>query len=113
MAALLVQTVNPAVSTGTITATPTNTLVGSLILVFVGASASIHAVEDQVVTTAGAQTGTMTAGGTLPLWDAGVATFVVAQGKGDSGANYNSPRHIIVGDVIAGGGAMSRSEVAN
>src|SRR3954470_5702580 len=35
----LVQTVNPTVSTGTITATVTNTLEGSLILVFVGSSA--------------------------------------------------------------------------
>lgn len=35
----LVQTVNPSTSTGTITATPTNTLVGSLLLVFVGSSA--------------------------------------------------------------------------
>lgn len=39
MAATLVQTVNPATSTGTITATPTRTAQGSLLLVFVGTSA--------------------------------------------------------------------------
>lgn len=48
------------------------------------AAASIHAIEDLTVTTTGTQTGIMTAGGTLPLWDVGVATFVVAQGKGDT-----------------------------
>jgi len=42
------------------------------------ASASLHAIEDKVVSAIGTQTGTMTAGGTSPLWDTGVATFVIA-----------------------------------
>lgn len=41
------------------------------------ANASLHAIEDLTVTSIGAQTGTMTAGGTLPVWDIGVATFVI------------------------------------
>lgn len=41
-------------------------------------NASLHAVEDKIVSVTGTQTGTMTAGGTLPVWDTGIATFVIA-----------------------------------
>lgn len=41
------------------------------------ASASLHAIEDKTVSTIGAQTGLMTAGGTLPVWDVGLATFII------------------------------------
>lgn len=41
-------------------------------------AASIHAIEDKIVSVTGTQTGTMTAGGTLPVWDVGLATFVIA-----------------------------------
>lgn len=65
------------------------------------AAASVHSIQDATASSAGAQTGLMTAGGTLPVWDVGLATFVIARGVGDS--LYN---HIIVGD------GMSRSEIA-
>lgn len=42
------------------------------------AAASLHAIEDKTVAVVGTQTGTMTAGGTLPVWDVGLATFVIA-----------------------------------
>jgi hypothetical protein len=42
------------------------------------AAASLHAIEDKTVAALGTQTGTMTAGGTLPVWDVGLATFVIA-----------------------------------
>lgn len=45
------------------------------------AAASLHSIEDLTVTTIGTQTGLMTAGGTLPVWDVGVATFVIAGSK--------------------------------
>lgn len=44
------------------------------------ASASLHSIEDATVSVIGAQTGLMTAGGTLPVWDVGVATFILADG---------------------------------
>lgn len=66
------------------------------------AAASIHAIEDLTTSVIGTQTGLMTAGGTLPVWDVGVATFVVN--------NFNNPgnefRYVRVGS------GMSRSEGA-
>lgn len=41
------------------------------------AGASLHSIEDKTVTVIGTQTGTMTAGGTLPVWDVGLATFII------------------------------------
>lgn len=63
--------------------------------------ASIHGVGDMIVTTLGTQTGLMTAGGTLPVWDTGVATFVISQGRG-----MNFKPHVSVGS------GMSRNEDA-
>lgn len=66
------------------------------------AGASLHSIEDLTTTVIGTQTGLMTAGGTLPVWDVGLATFVVKQ--------YNNPgneyRYVRVG------GGMSRNEAA-
>lgn len=42
------------------------------------AGASLHSIEDLTTTVVGAQTGLMTAGGTLPVWDVGLATFVIS-----------------------------------
>jgi hypothetical protein len=44
-------------------------------------AASLHAIEDLTASSLAAQTGTMTAGGTLPVWDVGIATFIIAGGK--------------------------------
>lgn len=63
------------------------------------AGASLHSIEDLTVSTVGAQTGLMTAGGTLPVWDVGLATFVISPGRGT----------IFNGYVKVGNG-MSRSE---
>lgn len=65
------------------------------------AAASVHSIEDLTASTVGAQTGLMTAGGTLPVWDVGVATFIIARG-----AAVSPYPHIIVNN------GMSRSEVA-
>ncbi len=43
------------------------------------AGASLHSIEDLTTSVIGTQTGLMTAGGTLPVWDVGLATFVVAE----------------------------------
>lgn len=40
------------------------------------AGASLHSIEDLTTSVIGTQTGLMTAGGTLPVWDVGMATFV-------------------------------------
>lgn len=66
------------------------------------AGASLHSIEDLTVSTVGTQTGLMTAGGTLPVWDVGLATFVIAPGRG-----------VIFNGYITVGDSMSRSEVAN
>lgn len=57
------------------------------------AGLSLHGIEDKTQTTAGAQTGTMTAGGTSPVWDVGVAAFFIA----DTVVNFPYP-HVSVGD---------------
>lgn len=44
------------------------------------AGLSVHAISDATVTSVGAQTGIMTAGGTLPVWDVGLATFTIEAG---------------------------------
>src|SRR5258706_2929336 len=46
------------------------------------AGASIHGIEDLTTTTIATQTGLMTAGGTLPVWDVAMATFIIAPGRG-------------------------------
>jgi len=57
------------------------------------ANLSLHSIEDLTVSSVAAQTGLMTAGGTLPVWDVGLATFVVARSM------INVPyQHISVGD---------------
>lgn len=66
------------------------------------ANASLHSIEDLTASTIATQTGLMTAGGTLPVWDVGVATFVISQGAGDF-----LYKHVIVGAGI------SRNEVAS
>lgn len=66
------------------------------------AGASLHSIEDMTVTTLSAQTGIMTAGGTLPVWDVGVATFVVSSGPGIIGSGY-----------VTVGNGMSRNERAS
>lgn len=75
---------------------------GNFVSQTIVAAASIHGVEDLTTSVIGAQTGIMTAGGTLPVWDVGVATFVVN--------NFNNPgneyRYVRVGS------GMSRSESA-
>lgn len=65
------------------------------------AGASLHSIEDMTVTSLGAQTGLMTAGGTLPVWDVGVATFVIAPGRG-----------LVYQPHVTVGNGMSRSESA-
>lgn len=65
------------------------------------AGASLHAIEDMTVTTLGAQTGLMTAGGTLPVWDVGLATFVISPGRG-----------IIFKGYVRVGDGQSRNESA-
>lgn len=62
---------------------------------------SLHSIEDLITTVIGAQTGLMTAGGTLPVWDVGLATFVIAPGRG----MFFQPR-------VTVGGGMSRNELA-
>lgn len=42
---------------------------------------SLHAIEDLTASGLAPQTGIMTAGGTLPVWDIGLATFIIAGGK--------------------------------
>lgn len=66
------------------------------------AGTSLHAIEDQTVTSIGTQTGIMTAGGTLPVWDVEVSTFVISPGRG---MVFNP--HVTVGN------GESRSEIAN
>lgn len=65
------------------------------------AGASLHSIEDLTASTIAAQTGLMTAGGTLPVWDVGLATYVIAPGRG---IIFNS--HVTVGN------GMSRNEGA-
>lgn len=56
-------------------------------------NASLHAIEDLTASSIAAQTGLMTAGGTSPVWDVGLATFVIAR------AVINFPSsHLSVGD---------------
>lgn len=117
----LIQTVNPAVSTGASTATREATelvvcnsaLLGTNPTLAVGAGfgnfvsqtivagASIHGIQDLTTTVIGAQTGLMTAGGTLPVWDVGLATFVIAPGRGMVSQPY-----------VTVGNGMSRGEGA-
>lgn len=66
------------------------------------AGASLHSIEDLSTSTIAAQTGLMTAGGTLPVWDVGLATFVIAPGRG-----MNFTPHVSVGNN------MGRNEVAS
>lgn len=66
------------------------------------AGLSLHSIEDKTVSTIGAQTGTMTAGGTLPVWDVGLATFIISPGRGI----------FFQGHVTVGTG-MGRNEVAS
>ncbi len=66
------------------------------------AGASLHSIEDLTANTIGVQTGRMTAGGTLPVWDIGLATFVISPGRG-----------VIFNGYVTTGDGMSRSEVAN
>lgn len=65
------------------------------------AGASLHSIEDLTTTVIGTQTGLMTAGGTLPVWDVGLATFVISPGRG-----MNFQPHVTVGN------GMSRNELA-
>lgn len=81
----LIQTVNPSVATGTITATPANTKVGSLIIVFVGSSALTDTVS----------TVTDNGGNTY------AKAYSIARGEGDT-----MYRHVTVG-------TMNRNEVAS
>lgn len=53
------------------------------------AGASIHGIEDLTTTVIGTQTGTMTAGGTLPVWDVGLATFITSPGS-----NFNKSNNL-------------------
>lgn len=61
-------------------------------------SASLHAIQDQVVSTLATQTGAMTAGGTLPKWDVGVATFVIA--TPNNLQNYESIKIVDNGNAV-------------
>ena len=54
------------------------------------AGLSLHSIEDLTVTVTGTQTGLMTAGGTLPVWDVGLATFVISPGRGIVGQGHVS-----------------------
>lgn len=63
------------------------------------AGASLHSIEDLTATSIATQTGLMTAGGTLPVWDVGLATFVIAPGRGINFKGY-----------VTVGNGMSRSE---
>lgn len=65
------------------------------------AGASLHSIEDKSVAAIGTQTGTMTAGGTLPVWDVGIATFVIAPGRG-----------MVFQPHASVGNGMSRNELA-
>lgn len=66
------------------------------------AGASLHGVEDLTTTTIGTQTGLMTAGGTLPVWDVALGTFIISRGRG---MVFNP--HITVGT------GMGRNDVAS
>lgn len=66
------------------------------------AGASLHSIEDLTASTIGTQTGLMTAGGTLPVWDVGLATFVISRGRGINFKGY-----------VTIGNNMSRNEVAS
>lgn len=65
------------------------------------AGASLHSVEDLTTTVIGTQTGLMTAGGTLPVWDVGMATFIIQPGRG-----------MIFNPYVSVGNSMSRNEGA-
>lgn len=54
------------------------------------ANLSVHAIQDLTTTVIGAQTGTFTAGGTLPVWDVGLATFIIPPTNALN--NYQFPR---------------------
>jgi len=57
------------------------------------ANLSLHSIEDLTAASIATQTGLMTAGGTLPVWDVGLATFVIARSV------VNVPyQHISVGN---------------
>lgn len=45
------------------------------------AGTALHSIQDLTTSSIGTQTGLMTAGGTLPVWDVGIATFMLADGK--------------------------------
>ena len=66
------------------------------------AGLSLHAIEDKTVSTIGTQTGTMTAGGTLPVWDVGLATFIISPGRG-----------ILFNGYVTVGGGQSRNDIAS
>lgn len=66
------------------------------------AGLSLHSVEDLTASTIATQTGLMTAGGTLPVWDVGLATFIIDRGKG---INFNG--------YVSTGNGMSRNERAS
>lgn len=66
------------------------------------AGASLHSIEDLTTTVIGTQTGLMTAGGTLPVWDVGLATFVIAPGRG----NLFNP-------YVKVGNGMSRNDISS
>lgn len=66
------------------------------------AGASIHAIEDLTTSSIGTQTGLMTAGGTLPVWDVGIATFIIAPGRG-----------VLFQPYVSVGNGMSRSDITS
>ena len=84
---------------------PTNSVgagFGNYVSQAILAGASLHSIEDMSTTVLGVQTGLMTAGGTLPVWCTGLATFVISKGRG---INFNS--------YVSVGNGMSRSEIAS
>lgn len=60
------------------------------------AGLSLHSIEDLTTTIRAAQTGLMTAGGTLPVWDVGVATFVI-----QNALDINNYKFVKVGDGMS------------
>lgn len=65
-------------------------------------AASTHGIQDLTASSLATQTGIMTAGGTLPVWDVGLATFFISRGRGDTLYSH-----------VSSSNGMGRSEVAN
>lgn len=59
-------------------------------------AASLHGIQDATTSSIAAQTGIMTAGGTLPVWDTGLATYVI-----ETANNINNYKFVKAGDGIS------------